>query len=46
MNLGAKKDVAIVACNWAGGPTAAGSYTYKYKIGTQQVDFSKTSPHL
>ena len=31
VNLGAKKNVSIVACNWAGGPTAAGSYTYKYK---------------
>jgi hypothetical protein len=31
INLGAKKNVSIVACNWAGGPTAAGSYTYKYK---------------
>ena len=31
INLGAKKKVSIVACNWAGGPTASGSYTYKYK---------------
>ena len=31
INLGAKKNVSIVACNWAGGPTAAGSFTYKYK---------------
>ena len=31
INLGAKKVVEIVACNWAGGPTAAGSYTYKYQ---------------
>jgi hypothetical protein len=29
--LGAKKSVNIVACNWAGGPTAEGHYTYKYK---------------
>lgn len=30
MNLGAKKAVSIVACNWAGGPTAEGMYMYKY----------------
>lgn len=30
MNLGAKKAVSIVACNWAGGPTASGMYMYKY----------------
>ena len=31
INLGAKKAVEIVACNWAGSPIAAGSYTYKYQ---------------
>ncbi|MDQ3985256.1 MAG: hypothetical protein M3280_02005 [Actinomycetota bacterium] len=31
INLPAKKSFNIVACNWAGGPTAAGHYTYKYK---------------
>lgn len=30
ISLGAKKNVSIVACNWAGGPTATGSYKYTY----------------
>lgn len=29
--LGAKQEIQIVACNWAGGPTASGTYIYKYK---------------
>ena len=29
--LGKKQSISIVACNWAGGPTAEGHYTYKYK---------------
>ena len=31
VNVGAKKALEIVACNWAGGPTASGHYMYKYK---------------
>ena len=31
MRLGKKQAVQIVACNWAGGPTASGHYMYKYK---------------
>ena len=31
VRLGTKQAVNIVACNWAGGPTAAGHYMYKYK---------------
>ncbi len=29
--LAAKKDYSIVACNFGGGPTADGKYTYTYK---------------
>jgi hypothetical protein len=28
--LAAKTDVVIVACNWAGGPTASGEYTFVF----------------
>ena len=31
INLGAKKNIEIVACPWAGGPTATGHFMYKYK---------------
>ena len=31
ISLPAKKTFNIVACNWAGGPTAAGHYSYKYR---------------
>lgn len=31
LRLKAGQKVNIVACNWAGGPTAAGHYMYKYK---------------
>ena len=31
INLGAKKNIEIVACSWAGGPTASGHFMYKYK---------------
>lgn len=31
IRLAAKKTYSIVACNFAGGPTAAGHYSYKYK---------------
>ena len=31
LKLAAKKTYSIVACNFAGGPTAAGHYMYKYR---------------
>ena len=31
LRLGKGAKIQIVACNWAGGPTADGHYTYKYK---------------
>src|SRR5688572_3611123 len=29
--LGAKQEINILACNWAGSPLAEGQYTFKYK---------------
>ena len=31
ISLAAKSSIEIVACNWAGGPTAAGHFMFKYK---------------